>query len=49
MWVLKLEKFKEFSIINLEFEIFKSPLPHINGFKCTQYVKKICSLLYKKT
>jgi hypothetical protein len=25
------------------------PVPHINGVKCTWYVKKNCSLLHKKT
>jgi hypothetical protein len=27
----------------------KSPLWHINGVKCTWYVKKSCTLLYNKT
>jgi hypothetical protein len=33
--IIKLKKFKELFEIDPEFKNFKSPLPHINGVKCT--------------
>jgi hypothetical protein len=49
MWNFETSKIKKTSKIDLEFYIFKSCLPHINGVKCTWCVKKTCNLLYKKT
>jgi len=40
MWVLKLLKLKKLSKINLKFQNFKSPLPHINGLNVGNVLRK---------